>query len=297
MTDPPMIGDIALLVARRFRTPLVVVSQDVFPEVAVALGRLTNPVLVRLLDIVIRIYLRRADRVVAIGDTMKARLVSKGVDRHRVRVIPNWADTDAIQPSPHDNPWSREHGITDRFVVMHSGNVGHAQNLDVLIAATATLSDIDRLAVLIVGFGARHAHMLSIADRLRADRLRFLPYQPTERLSESLSSAHVHYVGLPRGLAGFVVPSRVYGILAAGRPILAAVDAESETAELVRSVGCGIVVPPDQPDLVASALREFEAGAWDLTEMGRRGREYVESEASRTVSIGRYRRMLADVLA
>jgi colanic acid biosynthesis glycosyl transferase WcaI len=296
MTDPPLIGDVGLLIARRFRVPLVVVSQDVFPEIAVALGRLKNPALVRSLDIVIRIYLRRADRVIAIGDTMERRLVAKGVDRRRLRVIPNWADTVAIQPRPHDNPWSREHELLDRFVVMHSGNVGHAQNLETLIAAAANLSDIERLSVLIVGLGARHAHNVSVAERLGANCVRFLPYQPAERLSDSLSSAHVHYVGLSPGLAGFVVPSRVYGILAAGRPILAAVDTESETAELVRSVGCGLVVQPDRPDLVAEAIRELVAGVHDLAEMGRRGRNYVESEASRAVAIDRYRLLLADVL-
>jgi glycosyltransferase involved in cell wall biosynthesis len=297
MTDPPMIGDVALLVARRFRAPLVVVSQDVFPEIAVALGRLTNPAVVRLLDSLIKVYLRRADRVVSIGETMERRLASKGVEPRRITVIPNWADTEAVTPRPRDNPWSREQLVTDRFVVMHSGNVGYAQNLETLIAATTRLEELNRLAVLILGFGARHAHNRALAERARARHVRFLPYQPDERLSDALSSADVHYVGLSRGLAGFVVPSRVYGILAVGRPILAAVDAQSETAALVRSVDCGIVVPPDDPERVAHAIRELEAGVHDLDAMGRRGREYVESQASRTVSIERYRRLLADTLA
>jgi glycosyltransferase involved in cell wall biosynthesis len=296
MTDPPMIGDVGLFVARRFRAPLVVVSQDVFPEIAVALGRLTNPVLVRLLGVLTRFYLRRADRVVAIGTTMERRLAAKGVRRSRMTVISNWADTDAIQPSPRNNPWSQEYGVADRFVVMHSGNIGHAHNLETLIAAAATLDDLDDFEVLIVGFGARHAHSVELTRRLAARRVRFLPYQPQERLSDSLSSADVHYVGLAAGLAGYVVPSRVYGILAAGRPILAAADTESETAELVRSIGCGIIVPPDRPDLVADAIRELGTGTYDLGEMGRRGRDYVEANANRLASVSQYRRLLADTL-
>jgi glycosyltransferase involved in cell wall biosynthesis len=293
MTDPPLIGNVGLMVARRFRVPLVVVSQDVFPEVAVALGRLTNPVLVRVLDFVIKLHLRRADQVVAIGETMKRRLLEKGVDNRRIRVIPNWADTDAIQPRPHDNAWSREYAANDGFVVMHSGNVGHAQNLDALIAASAEVSDLKGLSVVIIGLGALHAHSVAFAKQIGASRVRFLPYQPSERLSDSLSSADVHYVGLAPGLAGFVVPSRVYGILAAGRPILAAVDADSEIAELVSSVGCGVVVPPDRPDLIAIAIQELATGVHDLDTMGRRGREYVESEATRHIAIGRYRHMLS----
>jgi glycosyltransferase involved in cell wall biosynthesis len=110
----------------------------------------------------------------------------------------------------------------------------------------------------------------------------------------SLSAADVHYVGLSPGLAGFVVPSRVYGILAAGRPILAAVEDDSETAQLIREAGCGVVVPPDRPELIAAAIRELASGAHDLETLGRRGREWVEREASRETAIARYRSLLAD---
>ncbi len=296
MTDPPMVGDVALLVARRFRRPLVVISQDVFPEIAVELRRLTNPVLVRALDILIRWYLRRATRVVAIGETMRMRLEAKGVPPSRLRVIPNWADTSAIVPQERDNAWAREHELVDRFVVMHSGNVGHAQDLETLIRATPTLRDLDGLAVVVVGFGARHAYLESLRDELGADAVRFLPYQPRELLSLSLSSADVHYVGLARGLAGYVVPSRLYGILAAGRPVLVAADPASETAQLVRHVGCGIWVPPGDPAAVGAAIRDLAAGEHDLVAMGRRGREYVEAEAGRDAAFARYRALLEELV-
>ncbi len=107
MTDPPIIADVALVVAKRFRVPLVVISQDVFPEIAVELRRLQNPALISLLRLMIRFYLRRADRVVAIGETMKQRLEAKGAAAERIRVIPNWVDTKAIGPAPRDNGWAR----------------------------------------------------------------------------------------------------------------------------------------------------------------------------------------------
>ena len=113
-----------------------------------------------------------------------------------------------------------------------------------------------------------------------------------ELLSQSLSSADVHFVGLARGLAGYVVPSRLYGILAAGRPVLAAADDDSETAQLVREVGCGIVLPPGRPDLLARAIRGAAGGEHDLEEMGRRGRVWVEANADKEVAIGRYRALL-----
>jgi colanic acid biosynthesis glycosyl transferase WcaI len=297
MTDPPLVGDVAYLVARRFRRPLVVVSQDVFPEIAVRLGRLGNPILIALLRASIGFYLRRADRIVAIGTAMRRRLIAKGAPEERVRVIPNWVDTDAIAPRPRDNPWAQEHGLVDRFVVMHSGNVGHAQNLELLIRAAPNLADVEGLAVVVAGFGARHAHHLALAERLGAQRVSFLPYQPRERLSESLSSADIHYVGLAPGLAGFVVPSRVYGILAAGRPILAAVDADSETAALVQETGCGIVVAPDDLEALVAAIRALAAGEHDLAAMGARGRAYAEREGGLDVAVGRYREVLAETVA
>jgi glycosyltransferase involved in cell wall biosynthesis len=132
MTDPPVIADLALVLARRFDAPLVVVSQDVFPEVAVALKRLDNPAVVEVLRLATRLYLKRAERVVAIGDTMRERLEGKGAEHERIVVIPNWVDTSDLEPRPRDNAWAREHGLADKFVVMHSGNIGHAQDLDTL---------------------------------------------------------------------------------------------------------------------------------------------------------------------
>jgi glycosyltransferase involved in cell wall biosynthesis len=129
------------------------------------------------------------------------------------------------------------------------------------------------------------------------DKIRFLGYQPRERLSLSLSSADLHYVGLARGLSGYVVPSRLYGILSVGRPVLVAADADSETVRLVEEVGCGVVVPPGRPELVAAVIRDVVEGRLSLEGMGERGREWVEREADREVAFGRYRRLVADVVS
>ena len=297
MTDPPMVGDAALLVARRFRVPLVVVSQDVFPEIAVEVKRLQNPILVGALGVLTRFYLRRADAVVAIGETMRDRLERKGVPSQRLRVIPNWVDTQAIAPQPRDNPWARANGLDDRFVVMHSGNIGHAQDLETLIRASTSLGDVDRLSVVLVGFGARYAHHVQLAAEIGADKVSFLDYQPRELLPQSLSTGDVHFVGLGRGLSGYVVPSRVYGILAAGRPIIVAADEESETARLVRRTECGVAIPPGRPDLLAAEIRKAAAGEYDLDAMGRRGREWVQAEGGREHAVERYLALLDGLLA
>ena len=298
MTDPPIIGDLGVAVGRRFGTPVLVISQDVFPEIATELGRLRNPAVVGVLGALVGAYLRRADRIVAIGETMRKRLEAKGAPPERVRVIPNWVDTTAITPQPRDNAWARKHDLASRFVVMHSGNVGHAQDLDSLVRAVTFLRDLDDLRVIVAGFGARHAEMIELSRRLEVgDRVRFFPYQPRERLPLSLSSADLHVVGLAKGLAGYVVPSRLYGILAAGRPVLAAAEGTSETARLVREVECGIVVEPGKPELLARTIREAAGGSLDLEAMGRRGRAHVEREADRSVAMRRYRALVAELLA
>jgi colanic acid biosynthesis glycosyl transferase WcaI len=295
MTDPPIVADVALLVARRFRVPLIVISQDVFPEIAVQLKRLENPVLMSLLRGLVALYLRRADRIVAIGDTMRRRLEAKGAKPERLRVIPNWVDTARLAPLERANSWARNNDLDSRFVVMHSGNVGHAQDLDSLVRAATFLRDLDDLRIMIIGTGARHAELKALAERLEVDQVRFLYYQPRHVLAQSLSSADIHVVGLAPGLAGYVVPSRLYGILAVSRPVIAAADPESETAQVVERIDCGIVVPPGRPELLARAIRDAHDGKYDLKAMGERGREWVEREADRSVAVGRYRDLLREL--
>jgi glycosyltransferase involved in cell wall biosynthesis len=297
MTDPPMLGAVAVAVARRHRAPLVVVSEDVFPEIATALGRLRNPVVISALRRIVGFYLRRADRIVAIGETMRRRLEEKGAPPGRIRVIPNWVDASQLVPLPRENDWAREHRLEGKFVVMHSGNVGHAQDLDSLVLAADRLRDLEDLVVVIVGTGARRSEVRKLAGDLHLDNVRFLPYQPRERLSESLSAANVHVVGLAPGLAGFVVPSRLYGILAVGRPVIAAVDAESETAKIVAGAECGVHVPPASPERLADAIRGCYTGRVDLARLGANGREYVEREGDRSVALARYRELLGEVTA
>src|SRR5262249_23336376 len=160
-----------------YRVPLVVISQDVFPEIAVQLKRLENPVVMRLLRSLVSLYLRRADRIIAIGETMRHRLGEKGAPAGRVRGIPDWVDTARLTPRDRGNEWSHNLGLDDKFVVMHSGNVGHAQDLDSLVRAATFLRDLDDLAIFIIGTGARHAELTELAALLDVDQVKFLFYQ------------------------------------------------------------------------------------------------------------------------
>jgi len=202
-----------------------------------------------------------------------------------------------LTPQPRKNAWSAAHGFDDRFVVMHSGNIGHAQNLDALVRAATFLRDLDDLTIALVGQGSRLASLVELAQLHEVDdTVQFLPYQDRAVLSLSLSSADLHVIGLARGLSGYVVPSRTYGVLSVGRPLIVAADGESETTRLVDEAGCGVVVPPGRPELLAAAIRDAYDGELDLQAMGARAREYVVANADRSVAVGRYRALLREVV-
>jgi len=274
LTDPPIIGLAALAAVRRSRAAFVFFCQDVFPEVARLIGAAPRRRVERWLERITRHLARRADRVVAVGETMRERLIAhRGVDAAKVGVIHNWADCAAIAPGEKENPWSIAQGLADRFVVMHSGNVGLSQDLDVLLDAAARLAGAPDVVVVIVGDGVRRAALETRARALGLDNVRFLPFQPRERLTESFAAADVFVISLKAGLAGYIVPSKLYGILAAGRPYVAAVDAASEVATITRAQGSGLLVEPgDAADLARRllALRDDPGLARQLGRNGRR---------------------------
>src|SRR5262249_1161136 len=153
----------------------------------------------------------------------------------------DWADCNEIVPGSKDNPFSRAHGLTDKFVVMHSGNMGLSQSLETVIEAAAYLQHVPDIELVFVGEGVKKPALQERAKALGLNHVRFLPYQPKELLTESFATADVFIVSLLPGLAGFIVPSKLYSILAAGRPYVAAVEAECEVVEITRKHDCGLL--------------------------------------------------------
>ncbi len=294
MTDPPVVAAAAAAASAMRRVPFVYVNQDVFPEVGVVLGKIRNAPLVRVLSTLNRSLRGRAARVVAIGRDMERRLVDLGTDPTKIRVIPNWADGSAIRPLMEPSRLRREHGWGDRFVVMHSGNVGLSQDLGTLLDATDLLRGEPDILFAIVGDGAAKAGLQKEAARRSLDNVEFLPYQPKEELSDSLGSADLHVVGLSRGLAGYIVPSKVYGILAAGRPYIAAVESGAEPALLAEEHSCGIRVEPGDPAALSEAILNLRH--LPNQEMGANGRRALVERFDRPIATEAYRRLLESVV-
>ena len=258
LTDPPIVSLTAITAAKMTGSRFVFLCQDVFPEVARLLEGFQNKKVEVVLTKIGRLTVRKADGIIALGDTMKRRLIeTKGADAGKIRVIHNWADASAIQPGSKDNAFSREHGLVDKFVVMHSGNVGMSQEVGALLDVAEHLTDLPDVVIAIVGEGARKVFLQQEVERRKLTNVRFYPYQPKARLTDSFAAADVFIVSLKRGLAGYIVPSKLYGVLVAGRPFVAAIEADSEAAQIAREHDCGIVVEPGDREGMETAIRRL----------------------------------------
>ena len=275
LTDPPIIGLAAL--AARPTGGMVFFCQDIFPEVTRLLEDFHSPTVDAILDRVNRYLVRRAARIVALGDTMASRLVhGKGADAAKITVIHNWADTSAIVPSDKQNPFAVANGLHDRFVLLHAGNIGLSQNLDVVIDAAARLKARTDIVILFIGDGNRKEALESMAGERGLANVRFLPFQPREALRWTYATSDVCLVSLKPGLAGYIVPSKLYPILAAGRPYIAAVEPISEVAALTERHRCGVMVRPGDAAALAAEIERLAGDRHAREAMGVRARVAAE---------------------
>jgi colanic acid biosynthesis glycosyl transferase WcaI len=304
MSPPLTLGSAGWLASRRWRVPFVFNIQDVFPDVAVELGAITNPRVIKLASWLERWSYRRSDAVTVLSDDLRDNLVAKirGTvpDAHdRVRVIPNFVDTERIRPQdPEAGGYRREHGLSGKRVVMYAGNVGFSQSLDLVLAAARTLRDEPGTAdvvFVINGGGSARPELEEQAAGL--DNVVFIDFQPKERLPEVLAAADIHVVPLRRGLARSSVPSKTYSILAAGRPIVASVDEGTEVARVVEDAGAGLAVPPDDPDAFTKALARLLDDQEEARAMGHAGRAFVEAWASPAAIAERYEALFEELVA
>ena len=269
LTDPPIIGLAALAAAARARAPFVFLCEDIFPEVAVLLEDFQSGIVNDALAQVNRFLVRKATRIIALGDTMKRRLVEgKGADPSKVTVIHNWTDCRAVTPGPRDNAFARQHGLVDRFVVLHAGNIGLSQNLEIILHAAEQLRDRQDIVFVLVGEGAKKRDLQELAARRDLRNVLFLPFQPRETMDQSYATADVSLISLKRGLSGVIVPSKIYNILASGRPCIAAVEQDCEVAQIVQDARCGFVVGPGDASALRARVVEMAADPERARDMG-----------------------------
>ena len=297
LTDPPIIGLAALAAASAAGAPFVFLCEDIFPEVATLLEDFHSNAVNDALTKVNRFLVRKARRIIALGDTMKRRLVEgKGADPAKVAVIHNWADCTAVAPGPRDNPFAREHGLVDRFVALHAGNIGLSQDLEIVLHAADQLRDRNDILFVFVGDGAKKKDLQDIAERRDLRNVMFLPFQPRAAMDQSYATADVSLISLKRGLAGVIVPSKLYNVLASGRPCVAAVEQDCEVAEIIQRAACGYIVAPGDASALRSRLVQLAEGPDKAREMGNRARA-AALDFDRPRQVAAYDALLREVAA
>lgn len=295
-TDPFLLALEAQRLQQRTGCRLVGYLQDIHPDVGIAIGKIRNGYAVRRLRKALFDVYRKCDRVVVLSEDMRQLLAADGVCPSRIRVIPNWADTEKIVATGAVSRFRLQHGLEDKFLVMYSGNLGLTQRLGDFVAAAELLSDDPRIHFAFVGRGALEAELRNQVTARRLTNISFYDYQPREDLADSLSAADLHLVPLAAELSRCLMPSKLYGILAAGRPCLTNAPAGSELQRVISEHQVGFAVPSGSIQELAAAIRQAASDPGRLREMNLRARQLAETQYSRPLSIERFRSLLIDVL-
>lgn len=270
MTDPPVLGIAAAAAARIRGRRFIYNIRDLYPDMAVASRLLRPSAVARVWERLHRWALAQADAIIVLGDGMRERVIAKGIAPGRVSVVRDGAAIPEGMPSG-DHPQIREIRQGFKFVVLHAGNLGFYGAWESIIEAARMLAGAPHdVGFIFVGDGAARSQLETLANG--SAPVRFLPYRPAEDVPLVLAAGDLHLVTVRNGLEGVVEPSKLYPILAAGRPVLAVAADESDVARIVREAGCGFVADPTRPDSVAAAVREAMASPDRLALMGARAR-------------------------
>ena len=292
-TDPPLISVVAAAVARLKGARLINWLQDLFPEVALRLGVVRTGAVVGLLRKLRNWSLRVANVNVAIGSRMAKLLVEEGATPQSIAVIHNWADPALITPTPRaDNALRQAWALTDRFVVGYSGNLGRAHEFDTMLGAAEILAADPSISFLFIGGGHGNGQLREATATRGLSNVQFRPYQPQSMLAQSLAVPDVHLVSLLPAMEGLIVPSKIYGIAAAGRPCIFIGDASGELADLLKQGGFGLVVTPGDSQALADAIRKLQADPAQLQVQMSSARQYFEDHHTTEHSVARWEALL-----
>ncbi len=295
-TDPFLLPFVAGRFQQQTGCRMVGYLQDIYPDVAVALKKVGNNWAIKKLRAKLFKIYRRCDRMIVLSSDMKQLLLDSGVAEDKISIIPNWADTNQITPIGHeDNQFIKQFGLQDKFVAMYSGNLGLTQRLEEFVEAAAILQDDPKIQFVFVGQGARRPDLEKQVQSLGLNNVLFCDYQPLETLSHSLSAADLHLIPLTAELSRCLMPSKLYGILAAGRPYLTNAPKDSELHRVTQDERVGLTVEAGSAEIIADSIRLARNSADELQDMGRRARRLAEERYTRSHAVAAFSRLLTEV--
>lgn len=292
-TTPPFLGILISLICYLKKRKLVYIMLDIFPEGLIRLGKLSsgNP-LVKVWENMFIRSLKRSERIVVLGRDMEdyiAGIYPEG--KQKIDYIPHWHDEKLIKPVAfEDNIFAKEHKLEGRFIVQYSGNMGLWNDMETIGKAASHY--IEGVHYVFIGDGMRKPELQKILSSAEHRNILFLPFQPGEKLGEVLTANHVSLVSLREGLEGMAVPSKIYGILAAGVPVIAMVPQQSEIANIVCEENCGYVVEPGDVDGLINAVLELKSNEKLRQKMGINGRKAFEQKYTTKVIAGKYKLLI-----
>ncbi|HEC06521.1 MAG TPA: glycosyltransferase WbuB [Thiolapillus brandeum] len=293
-TDPPLISVVACFAAKRKGANLVNWVQDLFPEVAVELGvGFLRGRLGRVLQRVRNYSLQQARWNVVLGKRMRNRLIDEGIAAERVTIINNWSDAEAVYPVDRNrNRLRKQWGLSGKFVLGYSGNMGRAHEFDVILDAAELLRERKDIVFLFIGDGAKRPWIEEQISARRMTNVILKPYQPRADLAESLSVPDVHFISLKPELEGLIVPSKYYGIAAAGRPAVFAGAPEGEIAGMLRDSGGGVTVGSNDARSLAKVISSLSETPEQCEQMGANARHAFDHRYGMERSIRKWREVL-----
>jgi len=290
VTNPPTIPFVVTLACMFRRAKCILLVHDVYPEVLVSAGLASEGSwVIMLLNRLSRWLYNRMAAIVVIGRDMERLVRQKIGSAHRIELIPNWADLEEIRPTPRSqNQLLRRLGLVDKFVVQYSGNMGRTHGLEDILVAAQMLIDDPRIRFLLIGAGSRKGWLIAEVARLQLQNVIVLHLQDRDALCDSLNAADVAVISFLPGMSGVSVPSRMYNVLAAGKPIVAIADVDSELGTLVVEKQVGWVVPPHSTASLSRVLRSATQDGIGLATMAQRARRVVENEYGIEQVIAKY---------
>ena len=296
-TDPFLLAFAASRLQKRTHCKMIGYLQDIYPDVAVALGKVGNNWAVRKLRAALFNIYRRCDRMVVLSQDMSDLLTDGGVAADRISIVPNWADTHRIAPVRGSSRFREEHQLGQKFIAMYSGNLGLTQRLEEFVQAAVMLKDRPDILLCFVGRGSQESSLRELVKAHGLTNVQFFDYQPQDELTHSLTAANLHLVPLTKELSRCLMPSKLYGILAAGRPYLTNAPMGSELHMISTTQQVGLTVEPGSVQAIATQILWAADHPAELETMGCKARQLAESAYTQQHSLTKFRTVLQHVLA
>jgi glycosyltransferase involved in cell wall biosynthesis len=297
-STPPTQGALAALVKKFKRVPFVYNLQDIFPDSLAGTGLAKKGGLLWKIGRVIENFTyRNADKIIVISEDFKKNIMAKGVPEEKIEVIYNWVDEQAITPIENEeNELFEEFNINrNKFRVVYAGNLGNAQNIELIVDASRRLKDNDRIEFIVFGKGGLEEEIKKVKEKEQLDNFKILPLQPFDRVSKVYGLGHVCIVTCKPGLGGAAMPSKTWSIMSSGRAVLANFD-EGELKEIVENNQCGIFTKAGDLDGFVNAIVELSQKSEQCIEMGKNGRKFIMENLTREVGTQKYVDVIKSVI-